>query len=286
MSDGPRRLKDDPAFIRATGVDVGAEADLLYRHDHDGLKGRLLAAVAAGVLPSVAMAGAGAYGLKTVLLASVVSAVLGGAGTALIVVPALERAAQPPADAPVVVEVAREIDAGPAGEPVEPAEPAEPAEAPARAPRRPDRSKKAAPAPEAPLGGDLAEQLRVYERAEEALHAGRHDVAVRELRSYLKRWPRGDFRLEAELSWLDALARSGKHAEAEAKARRLLRDRELAGRRPELLRVQAGALAHLGRCDEARKVAAAARKAGAPVGELAVVEARCADAVDGADSAR
>ena len=51
MTGGPRRLRDDPAFFDATGVDLAAESEVLMAHDLPRLKRRVMGAVARGAAP-------------------------------------------------------------------------------------------------------------------------------------------------------------------------------------------------------------------------------------------
>lgn len=220
----PRRLLDDPDAPAELREALGAELRGAQDWDPGPLGERVAAAASAGAsLGAGVGAGAGAtasaggilVGTKALVATALVSAALGAGGHAAwtslarpqpaLIVPAPAAEAVVPVPTVPVPQVA----SAPTG--------TESAAAPAsaRAPRAPR------PAADAPRGTSaLAEELRLYERGEAALAEGHLEVAVRELRRYLAEHPRGTLRAEAELALVQALARSGRCEEAQARARR------------------------------------------------------------------
>lgn len=94
---------------------------------------------------------------------------------------------------------------------------------------------------------ELALQLAAYRAAGQSLVEGKPREAAAAFATFVERWPASPLRPEAELSWLEARVRSGDHEGAVALARELSLD-EGRPRRGDVLRLQADALAHLGRC--------------------------------------
>lgn len=111
--------------------------------------------------------------------------------------------------------------------------------------------------------GDLARQLAAFEVGEDQYAEGDHQAALTAYEAYLERWPNGHFRAEAELSRLRAVASLGDAAAAQRLAARLADDPALASRRAEILSLRLSALGRLGRCEEARALAAEIKGAAA-----------------------
>jgi TolA-binding protein len=193
----PKRLLDDPAAPFELRAALGAEASDAAAYDPGALGARVARALAAGAAAGTSAvagaAGAGAlFGPKALVATALVSAALGAGGHALYTAGAAARAPASPATI-----------AAPARSPA-PASPTEaPAASPAPTPPPPAHVERKA----APAQGSLADELRLYERGEAALHEGRYEVAVRELRRYLAQYPRGTLHTEAELALRQAHAR-------------------------------------------------------------------------------
>jgi TolA-binding protein len=120
--------------------------------------------------------------------------------------PAVQHVAAP-APAPVV----------PQPTPVEPIPAAVPEEAPKAAPAERVRSESRV----APVS-DIREEIRLLDQARAAVKSGAHDKALRTLAKYDQKFPRGQFRQEAQVLRMEALKQSGKSASASALAKRFL----------------------------------------------------------------
>ncbi len=131
----------------------------------------------------------------------------------------------PPVDAPIAA----------------PIEPAPPASSPAEAP----------PVVARPAPSGLEQELRMYDRAGEALANGDAPGARDGYRAYLATFPSGSFRPEAQLGLLQALYASGDPAGVERLASEIQDQPEFSSRRSEILRLRAESLVLLERCDEA-----------------------------------
>lgn len=229
----PRRLLEDldaPAELREA---LAAERRGAASWDPGPLGERVAQALSAGApLGAGAGAGLGGSGLlvgtKALVATALVSAALGAGGHAAWTAasrpaPGLTVSATPPAStAPAPAFPAPSAPPVPQA-PLESLEPQAPlvsappptTAVPAKAPH-PLRPAAAAPSGQSAL----AEELRLYERGEAALAEGHLEVAVRELKRYLTEHPRGTLRAEAELALVEALARSGRCDEAQARAQR------------------------------------------------------------------
>jgi hypothetical protein len=158
---------------------------------------------------------------------------------------ALARAAAPPADVPQAAPLqaapsqAAPLQAAPSqAAPLQaalpdsaraaPSAPRERAQPPTR-PRRTARAASPGPAPLAapslapPAAADVRRELELLQSAQRALRAGQHQRALELLSSPGSALERGDFAAEARLMRIEALAGSGRGAEAARLARDFLR---------------------------------------------------------------
>ena len=102
--------------------------------------------------------------------------------------------------------------------------PPEPAAAPST-PKKSGASKRSAAAEQASASALLTAELEALDAARSALANGNAARARRLLGDYARQYPRGRLGLEAEVLRIDALARSGQKAAAQARARAFLRRR-------------------------------------------------------------
>jgi RNA polymerase sigma-70 factor (ECF subfamily) len=162
-----------------------------------------------------------AAGGKTVL--AVVGA---GALAAPLALSALQQDQAPPPTAPAAVAAA--VAAGPAAKvPGVPTTAAPPVQVPAPAAQQPARTAPATVAVAPPAKpASSAEELRVelsrLDAVRRELALGRPQQALVLLDQYARASPRGALRLEAEVLRIDALSRSGRQAQAQARARSFL----------------------------------------------------------------
>ncbi len=272
MKPEPPRLADDPSFLAETGCNLGDEPAALEAPRLPELRARLMASIAEPKLPRRSSpwpwVGGG-------LLLLAVSWVLWQGWTpppALVPVPVPSPLSPAPAAAPGVEGAARVPDprpapvAAPAPEPAErrpPVHVATAATVPPVAPTPPALSAPPAPPTVPPAtatpadSGDLARQLAAFELGEDQFADGDPSSAIASYDAYLKRWPNGHFRGEAEIAKLRATAAMGDASGAEAIAARLAEDPALATRRDEIVALRCSALARLGRCEEALALAKA-----------------------------
>jgi len=273
MNDPVRLLNEAPDSDLSSAL--RAEHDLASALDGAALKGRLLANVAAGALPSALSATASTWtttALPTVL-AGLVGVGVGVAGTLAVV----ER--QTPA-ASIVATVAPRVEEVPAASlvttPVAPPEPASPP-----SPERPAwRAEPSSPASSA-ASSSLVDETRRYERAEAALRDSRPAVAVDELAGYLRAYPKGSLSDEVRLTLLEALFAAERFRDARDLAKNLVADPDLAERHGEIVRLLIRSRVQLGECAAASRDLAAVRGA-APALTKAVAQCRGADPHAGA----
>lgn len=288
MSEGPRRLRDDPDFAWETGCDLADEAFAVGGYDLPALKGRLLAEV---VPPSAGAPLRSASGMST-------WGPLVGAGVALLGLGVLGglwwATPEPPATtvAPVVVAPAAPAPAAPMARPmpvpvvapappVVPSVPVAPAARPAAPPAAPVATHEApGPAPAVPVveaepeaeaeaaattveatpeaagvdevaSGGLAAELALFDAATGAAAAGRDQEAADGFAAYAEQYPSGSLRDEADLGRLRALVALGDHAAVEGLVAELVDRPGLVAVRDGLVRTRAENLVWLRRCDEA-----------------------------------
>jgi hypothetical protein len=282
-----RRLRDDPAFIKETGCRLEDEELALPAADLAALGARIVALTqsGAGLGPSTPPARPASQGWT-----------LGSGAAKLLLVGALLtlRARAPGTEPYNAVEVVVPLPTTLIGGTSE-ATPAAPADQTLSVSQRvPDvrslsvgrpivvvRTEQVAPtiapppeqsaardhgdgsAQAAPPTGDLAAQLAAFQKAEDLLGGGDGAEARQAYEGYLTTWPGGDFAPEARLGALRATLQLGEHEAAVALAATMAVDPVFAARREDLLAMQAGALAHLGRCAEALAVAGALPRAAA-----------------------
>jgi hypothetical protein len=284
MTQGPRRLRDDPDFKWETGCDLADESSALGEYDLAGVRQRLLARVAVPPPPSAPSGGLSgpSWTVWARPMAGLVSAVavvttaywLGlraGSGPERVVRPAEPAqviSGQPPLTEPT--EVAPELPVG--GEPVEPPHAALESPGSVRAPPneplevlslREDRLDSPG-APVVPAAGAPAQGVRTslmdeadgHELARDALQNERFEEARRRYDA-LRKVAGGVLIDEAELGLLQALL-----ALNDARGTLELLDQienkaSLSSRRAELLRLRAKSLVMLDRCGEALGVAEA-----------------------------
>ncbi len=267
MKDPVRLLDEAPDSDLSSAL--RAERDFAGALDGAALKGRLLANVAAGALPSALSVTASTWtttALPTVL-AGLVGVGAGVAGTLAVV----ER--HTPAASTVAIARVEEVPASSVvATPVSPPEPASPP-TPERPARRVETSSTAS--------SSLVDETRRYERAEAALRDGRPAVAIDQLRGYLKVYPSGSLRGEVRLTLLEALFAAERFRDARDLAAGLVADAELADRRGEIVRLLIRSRVQLGECDAAARDLAAVRDA-APALIKAVAQCRGADPHAGA----
>jgi len=279
MTSGPRRLRDDPDFQWETGCDLADEVSIVPPGDLSAVKAGLLAHIAAAPIPvetqpavlaggvGAGMARLGLFGLGGGVL--LVGAYLLGAQSTQ------DRAPPPPPPPqmdtaptrvpPTLVPAARTPTAavvapGAGGPP--------PTRSIARRSMVPQTAAPAGTADEQPLPvvapptvsavpvrsspqSGVAAQMRMFEPAVGLLQDGEADAAARAFQDYLRAWPQGDLRDEAELGLLQALFASGDAARTAQLAARLEGRTSLHHRRLDILRLRAESLILLSRCDEA-----------------------------------
>lgn len=256
----PERLASDPDTPESLREALRAEAELTEPGDLSSLRERVLA----GETPP-APSPARPIRWWTVVGLSGITAALVTLG-----VQQLQPEWAPPAPVPdATIEVVRTGPAlapertlstdVPAAEaevphPVEPAlaRPVEPTTAVETAVMAPAPAATPQTAPQAATpSSSLAEELAAYNIGLDAAEQGAWREARDAYTAYLRDWPQGRLRTEAQLGLLTATVRSSSPAAAEALASDLLAQGGLGSRRNDVLLVRAEALVQLGRCDEA-----------------------------------
>jgi TolA-binding protein len=134
--------------------------------------------------------------------------------------------AQPPDpvgdSAPVVQPAAQLAQQRPPPQP-QPAAVTEPAKDQATvAPDPPEPASRPSGGKTTPARASLSEELAALDAARAALQSGDGAGALRRLNEHARRFPRGRLRLEAEVLWIEALARTGNRTAAARRARRFL----------------------------------------------------------------
>lgn len=288
--NGPRRLKYDDAFRRETGCDLGAEQRLVESADLSALRQAVIARAAvesggAAVGSSWLLGGGG-----VALTAALALGLWSSSGPAPEPPAAVPEVAVISLEAPA----SSAADRLPAAEPVagatptagDPLEPVPAAGRPGVRPQAPLASASAAPeavapaaaspaevmsatdgvaavveAPDEPTStvaarfGTLAHENATMDEALALLEAGRWLEASRGFQDYLNLYRHGTYTREASINILECHVQLGNHRSVEGLAALLAEAPELSERRPDLLRIRAEALAALGRCDEAIRVA-------------------------------
>lgn len=270
MSGDPTRLADDPAFRAESGCDLRDEPAALSKPRQAVLRERLVRAASAPKFGSRWSWGIG--GATSVLLVWMMTERPGNPPA----IPALEPVARPakfdaiaqqyPAPAAPTAALA-EPPGGPPAATVGKGESALPTRRDAAAAPLPVRGETVGPPtvpevesavvllPNAPAGGDLAQQLAAFDSADELFARADHAGALEAYDVYLRTWPGGHFRAEAALGVLRTTASLGNAAGAERLALELASDPALSTRRVEILTLRSRSLAQLGRCVEARETA-------------------------------
>ena len=204
MSDPKRLLEGEgTAFERALLGAVAAErpASDLHRKMRLGI----------GLVGVGAVAKAASANWNQIAMAGLVVAglVTGGA------VVAKRETAKEPVVQPVAVLAPAPV--APQPTPVEPIPVAVPEEAPKAEPaERVRQEPRTAPVP------DIREEIRLLDQARAAVKSGAHDKALRTLAKYDQKFPRGQFRQEAQVLKMEALKQSGENERASALAKKFL----------------------------------------------------------------
>lgn len=286
----PIRLVDDPGTPGPLRQALQAELGLPTLADRGALRAALLQQAGAATTAGAVGAASG-WGATSQILAGVVltTAIVVGAGYVALrpegaatapsalnaapvaaptpeadVLPALQievpfDAPEPAAEAqPPAEDEARSDDQEPAAATETPRRrrPPRPSDPPATAAAPPvvNPSLAGTPAADETHASELSEQLRRYRLGVQQLKAGTSRQAVATFDTYLRDYPDGELRIEANLSLLEALLRAGERDRAATLASGLAADPAYVARRGELLRVQADLLVQQGRCPEAREV--------------------------------
>jgi hypothetical protein len=198
----PTRLRDsdDPlaAALEAEAQDAQHLAVAPLRH-------RVVAAVDAGASPWTELSTTGLATHAVVLAVGLALGALGHAGWVATSTPAVSVV---PAPLPLAATTATAPSSSPSpsSQPVPRAAP----KAPSPLPVPPLPSTPAPPAP-----STLAEELKLYERAQGALEEGRAALAVVEFRRYRSLYPRGRLRADADAGLIKALTLAGRLEEAQ-----------------------------------------------------------------------
>lgn len=106
--------------------------------------------------------------------------------------------------------------------------------------------------PTPPIGGSLADELRIYDEARAFAKSGEHGAALASLDELARRFPRSSLAPEAAITRAEVLVLAGKLEDAAALLARLVSDPAHAGRRVELLRTLGDVQRSRGDCVAAR----------------------------------
>lgn len=286
MSEGPRRLRDDPDFAWETGCDLADEAFAVGGYDLPAMKGRLLAEVSPPSVGAPLKAASPLGGWVPVLGAAVALLAVGGvvgawlAGAPSELPPAVPVVVEAPTPSPVVAVQAPVVApeaAVPVPAPVEAVAPspkavpvaAEPVAAPAvptvdvaaggldEAPEAPQARPTVEPTVDGGTSsGGLAEELALFETASAAALAGDDRAAAEGFEAYRERYPQGSLLDEADLGLLRARVALGDHEGVERLAASLVERPGLEPLRDGLQRTRAENLVWLQRCEEALELVA------------------------------
>jgi hypothetical protein len=139
-------------------------------------------------------------------------AVVGLSGAAYVALRTSPSSPSSPSPTPIAPAVAPVVAA------VETPVPAEPKRVPVAAPevREPPDRAPARPRPVASVAPDLREEIRLLDQVRSAVRAGEGSQALALLAKYGKRYPRGQFRQEAQVLRVEALKLSGNQEAAVA----------------------------------------------------------------------
>lgn len=200
----PTRLRDsdDPlaAALEAETQDAQHLAVAPLRH-------RVVAAVDAGASPWTEASTMGLASHAVVLAIGLAVGAVGHAGW-------VARSAPPDVSVPAPPPLA--ANTAPASPPPSSTQSSQPA--PRAAPKAPSPSPVPPPLPSTPAPpapSTLAEELKLYERAQGALEEGRAALAVVEFRRYRSLYPRGRLRADADAGLIKALTLAGRLEEAQ-----------------------------------------------------------------------
>lgn len=203
----PTRLRhsDDPlaAALEAEAQDAQHLAVAPLRH-------RVVAAVDAGASPWTEASTMGLASHAVVLAVGLAVGAVGHAGWVATSTPAVSV----PAPLATTAATAPASPPPPSTQPVPPV----PQAVPRAAPKAPSPSPVPPPLPSTPAPpapSTLAEELKLYERAQGALEEGRAALAVVEFRRYRSLYPRGRLRADADAGLIKALTLAGRLEEAQ-----------------------------------------------------------------------
>ena len=240
--ENPPRLLEHPEFGRDWSAAAGEE----FASDRLAACGQEIAGQVAALSTGLAGAGVATKAASTgATIAKVTLAVIavGGMVTAYV---ALSDSPKDEVQAPPPVEEV--VEAPSVVPPIEEARESKPVPRPTKVKRKTAAAKTEQPRLQSSL---LPEQLRLFERAQQAARGGDYDGALRLLQRLETEFPGSPIDPETRLAKAEYLVRGKRYREATVEIQKMLLEPPLAGKRATLYQMLGDAWMNRGRCDRA-----------------------------------